>query len=77
MSAPHPNSTITTPVTWADGFGYWHCRLSESPSAYREARKRITDQLDMRGQIRRGDRVYLERICAYADGSIEYTERRN
>ena len=74
--APHPNEKITTPVTWADGFGYWHCRLPKTANAYREARKRITDQLDMRGQIRRGDRVYLERIAAYTDGSIEYTERR-
>lgn len=77
MDSPHPNETITQPATWADGYGYWHCRLPNTPNAYREARRRIVNQLDMRGHIRRGDRVYLERIHAYGDGTIEYTERRN
>ena len=66
---------MSTPITWADGYGIWHCRIAKAPNAYREARKRITDQLDMRGQIGRGYRVYLERIAEYADGTIEYRER--
>lgn len=78
MIAPHPNAKIDTPVTWADGYGFWHCRVPATiKSPWREARKRIADQLDMRGQLGLGERVYLERIHVYGDGSVEYTERRN
>lgn len=64
--------------TWANGYGIWHARVPEGPSAAHIARHAIRAELKARGDVGAGYVIRLVKadpaICDAIPGTVVYRE---